>query len=396
MTVEEGPVYTRGESYRARAEARQRRYRAGALSVGHGQYGHLLSPEAAAAGKNFILEEAFQAAKSRRDAGKGVAPRTFDNMLSSQAMCFNLFGPLATRRELAAELLAPSIEGLLEISAIHIEHTPAPDLLRDQRGRGGVDCDVLIEGQTTRGRLALVIETKFVEPKFSGCGFRKAGRQQKGLEVCPQEVAVGQDRRECLYVRKKGYAYWERTDQHRLLAPDALEPRGCPFGGELWQPWVNLALAHEEAARRGASDARFAVCVSPRNEALGAKPALDELRAHLRAPDSVALIDLDALLLRLGEVAPPELRGWGREMGERYGGGVREGPPSPAIRAAPAALADQRATLQAPGGSRGRSPPCAGSSPLTGSCRQAARPAQGAQDSARARWHRRCAPAKGG
>ena len=116
-----------------------------------------------------------------------------------------------------------------------------------QTGRGGVDCDVLVEGQTSRGKLVQVIETKFVEPEFSICGFRKGGRAKKGQEVCPDDVAVPEDRNACLYVRKKGYAYWQRTDQHHLLAPDALPPRGCPFGDARWQLWVNLALAHEEA-----------------------------------------------------------------------------------------------------------------------------------------------------
>jgi len=51
--MDEGPVYTKGESFRARAEAQQRHYRANVLKVGHGKYGHVLSKEAASAGMNF-------------------------------------------------------------------------------------------------------------------------------------------------------------------------------------------------------------------------------------------------------------------------------------------------------------------------------------------------------
>ena len=65
-----GPIYTKGKSYRARAEARQREYRA-SIGVPHGSYGHFLAQEAADAGRNFVLPESFQAARVRQSAGKG-------------------------------------------------------------------------------------------------------------------------------------------------------------------------------------------------------------------------------------------------------------------------------------------------------------------------------------
>lgn len=102
-----GPVYTTGASYRAPAEARQREYRVRKLGVEHGRYGHFLAEAAAMQGCNFVLPEAFEAARTRQRAGKGVAQRTFDNMLSSQAMCFNLFAPLRTRVSLAGDSLRP-------------------------------------------------------------------------------------------------------------------------------------------------------------------------------------------------------------------------------------------------------------------------------------------------
>jgi hypothetical protein len=320
MADEEGPVCTRGRTYRARAEARQRAYRAIVLGTPHGAYGHMLSQAGADEGRNFVLPEAFEAARARRLAGKGVAERTFENMLSSQAMCFNLFAPLAHRRVLATEVLRPFIPGMVEVTAIHLEYTPAGDVFGDQAGRGGVDCDVLIEGRTDRGTLLQVIETKFVEPAFSTCGFRDAGRASKGQAVCPDDVPVRADRTACLYARKKGYAYWKRTDEHALLAPDALAARGCPFGGQAWQLWVNLALAHEEAARRGATDVRLAVCASPRNTALlGAGEALARFAALLRDPGAVSLLDLEALIVRIAETAPPALSAWATGLTARYG-----------------------------------------------------------------------------
>src|SRR5262245_54662138 len=108
-----GPLYTAGTSYRARAEARQRRYRAEALDVGWDTHGHWLDAEATGSGANFVVRAAHAAALRRRDAGKGVAPRTFQNMLSSQAMCFNLFAPLAENPDLATVVLSALMPGLL-------------------------------------------------------------------------------------------------------------------------------------------------------------------------------------------------------------------------------------------------------------------------------------------
>lgn len=320
MTVDEGPVYTKGKSYRARAEARQREYRSKALGEDHGKYGHLLSEAATDKGSNFIIKESFVVAQERQQSGKGVAPRTFENMLSSQAMCFNLFAPLAARLDLATEVLKPFIAGLNEVTAIHIEYTPDRDVFNDQTGRGGVDCDLLIEGSTERGALLQIIETKFVEPEFSTCGFRKAGRAAKDKVVCPNDVAVHADRAACLYSRNKGYKYWQRTDEHDILAENALEEAGCRFGGPRWQLWVNLALAHEEASRRDASDVRFAICSSSKNTALlGDGAFLKGFKALLKEPESVSLIDLDELLNHIKESVPPDLEVWAKELAARYG-----------------------------------------------------------------------------
>lgn len=321
MSSDLGPIYTKGKSYRARAEGRQREYRA-SLGVPHGSYGHFLAQEAADAGRNFVLPEAFDAARTRQSAGKGVAARTFENMLSSQAMAFNLFAPLGTRLGLAAEVLRSFVPGLATVTSIEIEHTPPGDVFNDQTGRGGVDCDLFVEGTNAAGEgLVLVIETKFVEPEFSICGFKKSGRAEKGQDVCPDDVPVRVNRAACLYARNKGYAYWQRSDEHALLADTALAATGCPFADAKWQLWVNLALAHEEATRRGAKDVRFAVCTAANNDALleGGK-VLEGFRSLLRRPEAVFLIDLDALLARVEEVAPADLAAWARALSTRYRG----------------------------------------------------------------------------
>jgi len=220
--------------------------RARALGVAHGRYGHFLTQTAADEGRNFVLPEAFDAARARPGFGQGRRPPHLENMLSSQAMCFNVFAPLSTRLELAGEVLRPFVPGLAVVKAIAIEHTPPADIFNDQSGRGGVDCDLFIKGTNARGEgLVLVIETKFVEPEFSMCGFKKAGRTEKGQDVCPDDAPVRADRQACLYARNKGYADWQRSDEHGLLAEGALRHSGCPFADSRWQLRVNLTLAHE-------------------------------------------------------------------------------------------------------------------------------------------------------
>jgi hypothetical protein len=243
-------------------------------------------------------------------------------MLSSQAMCFNLFAPLRRRVSLAGDILRPFVPGLANVTSIEIEHTPAGDVFNDQSGFGGVDCDLFVEGTNTAGgSMVLVIETKFVEPEFSVCGFRKSGRAEKGQDVCPDDVPIRANRGACLYARNKGYAYWQRSDEHELLAESALVDAGCPFAGFRWQLWVNLALAHEEAKRRGAKDVRFAVCTSANNAALLDRgKVLDGFRSLLRRPEAVHLIDLDALLSHVELIAPSELGTWATELSARYRG----------------------------------------------------------------------------
>lgn len=322
MNDELGPVYTKGKSFRARAEARQRAFRAEALGVNHGQWGHLLVEADARQGLNFAHPEAHEAAVERQAAGKGVAWRTFENMLSSQAMCFNLFAPLARRPELAGRVLSPFLPGLERVGALHIEYTPAPDVFGDQTGRGGVDCDGLVEGTTIDGRgLVAVIETKFVEPTFSTCGFRKPGRGAKGQAVCLDDVPIASDRAACLYTSRKRYAYWERTDQHHLLRPAAVPAAGCPIGGSLWQLWTNLALAHEEASRRGATEVRLAVCAPPGNPSFhAAGETISAFRDLVQRPEDVLTIEVDALVAQISKSIPAELTKWADALERRYCG----------------------------------------------------------------------------
>lgn len=300
--TEEGKAYTPGNSFRARAEAQQRRYRAHELKLGFGEHAHWLNEEDAKRGANFF-GQAYKVVSSRADQGKGIdKKRTLYNMLSSQAMCFNIFGNLQTDegRIIAAKALGKFLPNLQTIKEIHLEFTPPKDVLCDQSALGGVDCDVLIEYDTSAGGSGLLaIETKFVEEEFSTCAFRKrAGKADTGGDSCPQGTCHRQDFGGCLYSSKKHYHYWEQSRRHGTLQPELLRDGiPCPFGGGLWQLWVNHTLVHALADKRQCQEAAFALCAPRGNDALlKGGETITSLRSLLTNPSSMLLIELEDLV----------------------------------------------------------------------------------------------------
>jgi ribosomal protein L24E len=314
--------YTKGTSFRARAEARQREYRAGILGVGWSEHGHWLCEDAVARGANFVVPEAFEAAQKRDRAGKGVGARTFKNMLSSQAMCFNLFAPLAGDMPLTARVLRSFLPWLGRVDAIHIEYTPSNEIFGDQTGLGGVDCDVLIEGTSDHGEATVVVlETKFVEPEFSVCSFCHPKRIKEGKSYCSGAIPVRNDSGVCLYESQKHYRYWQRTIELGTLDASRLPTDECPFSGPLWQLWLNHVLAHAEAARRKTPRAVFGVVAPEANDALHRGLRIFEEFIHLLAePSSFVFIGVDAFIQSLREVAESEAHhdAWIEGLQARY------------------------------------------------------------------------------
>ena len=322
MDASLGTVATPGNSFRARAEARQREYRVEVLKAGWSKYGHHLDDDATRTGKNFVIPECYQVAKSRAASGKGVAERTFINMLSSQAMCFNLFAPLTHDPHLATKILQPFFPGLWLVRSIHFEYTPSNDIFGDQTGFGGVDCDLMLEAEWEDEASAIItIETKFVEPEFSICGFRKPGRKSKGQPVCPDDVRPAAGHEACLYTNRKHYRYWEQTQRLGTLCPATLPDSGCPLAGPEWQLWVNHTLAHALADAGGGRHAVFAVCAPAGNKALLGDGVLERFHARLARPESFRFIPLDGVLDAIDAATvgrAPETREWFHGLRRRY------------------------------------------------------------------------------
>lgn len=152
-----------------------RGFPAGAFVDEHGQrrrLGSLLTHEGGREGHSFIHPAIGRMARREvynREAGSAWdAGRLRRNLLSSQALCFNLFGPMRLDSYFATALLCELLPGEIgEYVDLAFEHSPRrghPELTNDYTA-----IDVLIRARTIRGaRLLVGIEVKFTEDCFEG------------------------------------------------------------------------------------------------------------------------------------------------------------------------------------------------------------------------------------
>ena len=185
--VDLGPQYAGDSAFTARMRFHQSHYRATVLGVpfGHGpnvgdasRYGNMLDPVSAQAGLNYLSPLIFAKVKERLAAGGGVVEpyRLLHNMLSSQPMCFNLFGPLVDAPERATRLLGALIgDDLARVTRVAIEWAPAPahEYLDDRTA-----FDAFVEYERRDGTLvAFGVETKltdsFSQKPYDGEKYRR-------------------------------------------------------------------------------------------------------------------------------------------------------------------------------------------------------------------------------
>lgn len=186
--LEIGPQYAGDQPFTARMRFHQSWYRARVLKVPCGtgpnptsttSYGNMLRREDGDRGLNFLSPRILSIAKSRLADQRGaVEPfRLLNNMLSSQPMCFNLFGPLVDDLDFATAafgaLLGPG--EVARVTEVTFEYAPEPnsEYLND---RTAFDAFVTYE-QPDGGVAFLGIETKLTEPfsqkRYDGPAYRR-------------------------------------------------------------------------------------------------------------------------------------------------------------------------------------------------------------------------------
>jgi len=322
-------VYTTGASFRASAEAYARNYRLTRLHLtDFNKFGHKLTDKDAEQGMNFLpslRNEILSAVHQRNAKGKGVdIERTTQNMLSSQAMSFNLFVPLNSNKKYSTAFFNQLLGDCRAITNdVEIEYTPSNAIFNDQSGKGGVDCDALLQYTNDNVRDSLlVIETKYVETEFSVCGFRKNeySMQKKKRDLCPIDTIVNSDFSNCRYHYKKHYHYWKVAEDSNLFKMDLIHNDVCPFGGSLWQLWVNMTLAYGIAKERGCNAFNYAVICHERNDKLSDNGKVFlEFKKLLRNPYHLKIIYLSEIRqsFEFLENDYPDIM-WTKEFMERY------------------------------------------------------------------------------
>lgn len=182
-----GPQHSGDPRFTARLRLHQSWWRAEVLGVpcGYGptqssdaRYGNMLDAASGEAGMNFLTPEIFAVAKARLAEGGGTVERyrLLHNLLSSQPMCFNLFGPLVNDPERATRLLVPLLGGeVVRVRRVAIEWAPSPaaSFLGDRTA-----FDAMIEGERPDGSLVLIgVETKltdsFSQKPYDGEAYRR-------------------------------------------------------------------------------------------------------------------------------------------------------------------------------------------------------------------------------
>lgn len=169
-----GPQYEKDLPFTARMRFHQSWYRANVLGVPCGtgpgpsdtrELGNMLTRESGKKGLNFLTHQIFKVAKDRLKDARGMVNeyRLLHNMLSSQPMCFNLFGLLVLDHDLATRIfklvLPDEVEKVVEVK---IEYAPEPtcEYLDDRTA-----FDAFVEFVCPDGSNGFVgIETKLTEP----------------------------------------------------------------------------------------------------------------------------------------------------------------------------------------------------------------------------------------
>ena len=169
-----GPQPSSDNAFTKRMRFHQSWYRATVLKVPYGtgptprsktEYGNMLTAEDAEKGLNFLTPEIFEAVKTRLAEAEGLIEefRLMRNMLSSQPLCFNLFGYLGLHLDLATQLMDALFPGEVKrVTRVVVEHAPEPraDYLNDHTA-----FDAFVEYVTVDDQPAFLgIETKLTEP----------------------------------------------------------------------------------------------------------------------------------------------------------------------------------------------------------------------------------------
>lgn len=228
-----GPQYGNDDAFTARMRAHQSWWRAAVLGEPCGvgphessthRYGNFLPAEAAERGGNFLTGWVWDVVTERLSEGGGVERyRCLHNLLSSQPMCFNLFGRLRHRPDVATRLFAALLpDEVGEVEEVAIEWAPTP---KDQYLDDATSFDAFVRYRRAQsGDLAfLAVETKLTEPfsqKHYSLDHRPAYRQLTEHRDSPWKPET---------LHRVTEVAWNQLWRNHLLATALVDDASAPY-----------------------------------------------------------------------------------------------------------------------------------------------------------------------
>jgi hypothetical protein len=177
------------------------------------------------------------------------------NLRSSQVSCLNFVYHLRQNLERASEVLRGWFPELARVTSIELEYTgpqPVTSWLGEppagKRGLNRTSADAAISWTASDGtsRLTLV-EWKYTETKFGGCGGYKPGPRYQRAKCDTLEVSPVQPSQDCYVSNNKdprtSRQYWQHLEDAGV-SPKVFRNNGCPFRGPLYQLLRLQLLAH--------------------------------------------------------------------------------------------------------------------------------------------------------
>lgn len=250
--------------------------------------GSRLHPTAAQAGANFYSPEVAGLVRRElvyREEGAFIeSHRLYENLLSSQPLCFNLFGPMKLDLALAQAFFSRLLPNLVgEVEAIEFEHSPGRG---DPRYTGdNTAFDVFVRCRTpSRARAFVAIEMKYSESMQAAPSAHRPRYDQIALE------------------------------SEAFVDPDAPTLRVAPLQ-QLWREHLlSLTMQTDEAPY--AAGCLLLIAPSLNSGCVGAAQLyLQHLREHPNSPPSFRFIPLEDCVNALSEVGAEPLSAW---LFERY------------------------------------------------------------------------------
>ncbi len=121
-----------------------------------------------------IVSAVTQTIEKRESDDRGLIQedRLFNNLLSSQPLCFNFFGELQVNKKLALQVLRAFYPFLTEIKEIYFEFAPTENYT-DDNSAFDMAMEVIADGKTGLIGLECKYTDSFSQPEYDGKAYRQ-------------------------------------------------------------------------------------------------------------------------------------------------------------------------------------------------------------------------------